>query len=304
MLSVAVFALLPVVLATPFRRQATASSPVYIHPNGNTDFCLGAAGTANGAPVDIYDCSTKISSTPAWVLDSDKQRFQLSGTQMCLDAGNNLADGVAMKIWQCYDNLAQQSWNYLSANQHFTVGSGPTECLDLRDGNQSDGATTQTWACSASNTNQKWTTTAATASTSSSATPSSDGQVLHPNGNSGKCLNVAGDAASGTPVQMWVDDCDGSDSQNFILSHGSTQVKLAGTNFCLDAGDNISNGVAMKIWLCDARLAQQTWYYTEDNRIAVEGYGQCLDVSRGSLDNGNAVQTWACTDGNTNQIWN
>ena len=64
------------------------------------------------------------------------------------------------------------------------------------------------------------------------------------------------------------------------------------------------NGVQMKIWECYSGLAQQTWYYTDDNRIAVQGYGQCLDLTGGRLDNGNIVQSWTCTDGNTNQIWN
>ncbi|TRM67919.1 ricin B lectin domain-containing protein [Schizophyllum amplum] len=302
MFSIVLLAALPAVLAKPLPRQTTSTpgGAVHIHPNGNTNFCLGASGTGNGALVDIYDCSTKTSNTPAWVLDAANKRFQLSGTQMCLDAGNAPHDGVSMKIWQCYDNLTQQTWVYDSSNQHFSVGSG-AECLDLRDGNLSDGTSTQTWACSADNTNQKWATTAST-STTSPSTPSTNGQVLHPNGNSGKCLNVAGDAANGTPVQ--IDDCDGSAAQQFVLSRGTTSVKLAGTDFCLDAGENIGNGAAMKLWQCYDGLAQQTWFYTEDNRIAVQGYGQCLDLSRGVLDNGNTMQTWTCTDGNTNQIWN
>ncbi|TRM55480.1 ricin B lectin domain-containing protein [Schizophyllum amplum] len=299
MYSIAILALLPAVLAKPLPRQTTSTAgAVHIHPSDNTNFCLGAAGTGNGALVDIYDCTTKTSSTPAWVLDNDKKRFQLSGTQMCLDAGNNPSDGTAMKIWQCYDNLTQQSWAY--NNEHFSVGSG-AECLDLQDGRLADGATTQTWACSASNANQLWTTTAATATTTPS-TPSASGQALHPNGSSGKCLNVAGDVANGTPVQ--IDDCDDSSAQKFVLSRGTTAVKLAGTDFCLDAGEDVGNGASMKIWQCYEGLAQQTWYYTEDNRIAVQGAGQCLDVSRGDLTDGNTMQTWICTDGNTNQIWN
>ena len=66
----------------------------------------------------------------------------------------------------------------------------------------------------------------------------------------------------------------------------------------------VGNRVGTKLWQCYDGLAQQTWYYTDDNRIAVEGQGQCLDLTGGILDNGNVVQTWVCTDGNTNQIWN
>ncbi|TRM64086.1 ricin B lectin domain-containing protein [Schizophyllum amplum] len=308
MYSVALLALLPAVLAKPFPRQTTIGpgSSVYIHPNGNANYCLGATGTSNGDAVEIFDCGTKSESTPTWVFDTTKHRFQLSGTQMCLDAGNNPSDGVSMKVWQCYDNLNQQLWSYNSGTQHFSVGSG-AQCLDLRDGNLSSGAATQTWTCSTDNNNQKWSIVAAASGTTSGTSPATSatatgGQALHPNGNSGKCLNVAGEAADGTPVQ--IEDCNDSANQKFVLSRGTTAVKLAGTNFCLDAGENIGNGQSMKIWQCYDNLAQQTWYYTADNRIAVQGYGQCLDVSRGVLTNGNTMQTWACTDGNTNQIWN
>ena len=117
-------------------------------------------------------------------------------------------------------------------------------------------------------------------------------------------------------------DCNGTGAQQWVLNRGSTAVRLANTNFCLDAGESskhlffcilslvvltsctVGNRVGMKLWKCYDGLAQQTWYYTDDNRIAVEGQGQCLDLTGGILDNGNVVQTWVCTDGNTNQIWN
>ncbi|KAI5829330.1 ricin B-like lectin [Schizophyllum commune Tattone D] len=300
MFCIALAALLPIVLAKPIARQTTTTSAVYIHPNGNTNFCLGATGTGNGAAVDIFDCTNKSASSPAWVLDASKKRFQLSGMQMCLDAGSYVHDGDSMKIWQCYDNLPQQQWSYNTGDQHFSVGTG-AECLDLRDGNLSDGAATQTWECSAPNANQKWTTTVAANTTTPSA-PSAAGQLLHPNGNSAKCLDVAGAAENGTPVD--INDCNGSSAQNWVLARGGTAVKLAGTNFCLDAGEDIANGASMKLWQCYEGLAQQTWYYTDDNRLAVMGYGQCLDLTTGILVNGNGMQTWTCTDGNTNQIWN
>ena len=59
----------------------------------------------------------------------------------------------------------------------------------------------------------------------------------------------------------------------------------------------------MKIWQCYDNLPAQEWYYTDDNRVALENQGFCLDLTKGSLTNGNQVQTWQCTNGNTNQIW-
>jgi hypothetical protein len=57
----------------------------------------------------------------------------------------------------------------------------------------------------------------------------------------------------------------------------------------------------MKIWECYTGLPQQDWYYTGDNRIALTNQGMCLDLTDGVLTNGNRLQVWQCTDGNTNQ---
>ncbi|KAF8157235.1 ricin B lectin domain-containing protein [Crassisporium funariophilum] len=128
------------------------------------------------------------------------------------------------------------------------------------------------------------------------------GQAIHPNFTAGKCLDVRGaNFANGTPVQVY--DCNGTGAQNWVLNRGSTKVKLAGTNFCLDAGSTPGNGVGMKIWQCYVNLAAQQWSFTNDNRIALLNQGQCLDLPGGSLTNGVQVQSWQCTDFNTNQVW-
>ncbi|KAL0961332.1 hypothetical protein HGRIS_006289 [Hohenbuehelia grisea] len=141
--------------------------------------------------------------------------------------------------------------------------------------------------------------------TSSSAAPpppAPKGVEIHPNGNTKKCLDVQGNVReNGTPVQIY--DCNGTGAQKWVLNSANTKVQLAGTNFCLDAGTTPKSGVGMKIWTCYDNLPAQAWYYTDDKRIAVTGKGQCLDLAGGSLTNGNRVQTWQCTDGNTNQIW-
>jgi hypothetical protein len=59
----------------------------------------------------------------------------------------------------------------------------------------------------------------------------------------------------------------------------------------------------MKIWKCYDNLPQQTWWFTDDNRIAVKDQGLCLDLQDGVFEDWATVQTWQCTDWNTNQIW-
>lgn len=115
-------------------------------------------------------------------------------------------------------------------------------------------------------------------------------------------------------------DCNGTPAQNFILERGSTSVKVNGTNFCLDAGASPANGVGMKIWTCYDNLPAQEWYYTDDNRVALENQGMsylhclmntrlniisgfCLDLTNGVLTDSSQAQIWACTNNDVNQIW-
>ncbi|KAF8649444.1 hypothetical protein AX16_005791 [Volvariella volvacea WC 439] len=133
--------------------------------------------------------------------------------------------------------------------------------------------------------------------------PTGQGPVtLHPNGNPDKCLDVRGALyENGTPVQIY--DCNGTGAQRWRISAGLTKVRLDGTNFCLDAGSAPASGTGMKIWQCYDNLPAQSWYYTNDGRIALNGALQCVDLTDGGLWNGNQVQTWQCTANNLNQVW-
>ena len=59
----------------------------------------------------------------------------------------------------------------------------------------------------------------------------------------------------------------------------------------------------MKIYQCFPNLAAQTWFYTDDNRIALQDKGKCLDLPGGDTTNGNYVQVWQCTDNDIYQVW-
>ncbi|KAJ3571080.1 hypothetical protein NP233_g3987 [Leucocoprinus birnbaumii] len=144
------------------------------------------------------------------------------------------------------------------------------------------------------------TTTSPTTTSPPTSTPSSF--LLHPNGNTAKCLDVRGAVfENGTPVQIY--DCNGTPAQNWVVAPGEGHVQLAGTGFCLDAGASPANGVGMKIWQCFDNLPAQDWFYTNDDRIALTNQGFCLDLTNGNLANANQVQIWHCTDNDVFQIW-
>ncbi|ORX38866.1 ricin B lectin domain-containing protein [Kockovaella imperatae] len=78
--------------------------------NGNTGMCATVQGSfANGTPVNLAPC-TKAANQMFYAFDGGA--IQLAGTNYCLDAGSNPADGTQMKIWQCYFGLSQQVWNF------------------------------------------------------------------------------------------------------------------------------------------------------------------------------------------------
>ncbi|KAG6906890.1 hypothetical protein DXG01_011478 [Tephrocybe rancida] len=126
--------------------------------------------------------------------------------------------------------------------------------------------------------------------------------TIHPNGDKTKCLDVhSASFQDGTAVQIF--DCNGTPAQKWKITRGTTSVQIQAAPFCLDAGSNPHKGVGVKIWQCYANLPAQTWFYTADNRIALKDKGLCLDVPNGAHFSGNQVQTWTCTNGNTNQVW-
>ncbi|KAF6764149.1 G-X-X-X-Q-X-W domain-containing protein [Ephemerocybe angulata] len=116
------------------------------------------------------------------------------------------------------------------------------------------------------------------------------------------CIDVQGNVlANGTPVQIY--DCNGTGAQRWVLQAGGTKLRLANTNLCLDAGSNPGNGVQMKIWQCFDSVPAQSWQFTQDNQIALQGTGLCLDLPNNNSANGQVLQTWSCGNLNTNQIW-
>ncbi|KAH6912142.1 G-X-X-X-Q-X-W domain-containing protein [Coprinopsis sp. MPI-PUGE-AT-0042] len=108
-----------------------------------------------GAPlttIGSYDCND--SDAQRWFLSYGATKVQLAGTNFCLDAGSNPGNGTSLKIWECFDNLAAQQWQFTDDRRLALEGTGL--CLDLPSGNTANGNVLQTWACSDANANQVW----------------------------------------------------------------------------------------------------------------------------------------------------
>ncbi|WP_203839785.1 family 16 glycosylhydrolase [Winogradskya humida] len=112
-------------------------------------------------------------------------------------------------------------------------------CLDIPNGNASDGVRVQMWDCNNA-TAQKWSF-------------ESDGTLR----GLGKCLDPAGGAlTNGTPLQIV--NCSGNPVQRWTLSGAGDLVNLS-ANKCVDIKDNNSaNNAALQLWDC-AGTANQKW---------------------------------------------
>ncbi|KAH6871958.1 carbohydrate-binding module family 13 protein/putative endo-1,3-beta-glucanase, partial [Coprinopsis sp. MPI-PUGE-AT-0042] len=290
-----------------------------IHPNADGRKCVEVRGgvLANGTPVQIYDCNRTAAQQWVFTRDQAGTPIRLANTNFCLDAGDNpfQPNGNQMKIWECYPELTQQRWSIdtdstikLSDVRYAQWGA----CLDITDGRLENTNVLQTWECSPSNINQLWQFQQPIVTHAQSGPQDPFyGWPLHPNNNTNKCLEVRGGVfTNGTPVQIY--DCNGSEAQRWLYNWGPTindlSLRLAHTDFCLDAGSNFlpqPNGNKLKIWACDSSLPQQRWIGIGTNTIKLADvqFGICLDLTEGILDNGNVVQTWECSANNANQVW-
>jgi peptidoglycan/xylan/chitin deacetylase (PgdA/CDA1 family) len=125
---------------------------------------------------------------------------------------------------------------------------------------------------------------------------------IHPNGDTSWCVDTAGNAY-GNGVAVTLQPCS-SVTVKWALSSGDTTVTTDNGAYSFDSGNSPTSGTLMKIWQAyGTGLANQNWYLTDDNRIALTNQGLCLDLPSGNKAAGQRLQLWRCTTGNTNQIW-
>ncbi|MFE9997186.1 ricin-type beta-trefoil lectin domain protein [Streptomyces avermitilis] len=112
--------------------------------------CVDVAGSssANGAPVQLYDCNG--TTAQKWTVASDGT---LRALGKCLDVtGNGTADGSTVQLWDC-GGSANQKWVVTAAGD--IVNPQANKCLDVTGGNSANGTRLQIWSCSGA-ANQKW----------------------------------------------------------------------------------------------------------------------------------------------------
>ncbi len=176
-----------------------------------------------------------------------------------------------------------RSWgSFISLNSH------TNKCIDLDDGNTSNGNKIQIWDCQKNNDHQAWIL---------------DGEMIRLKKDLNKCLNLTGGSTSnGANIQIW--DCLNNWNQQWILDSNTGQIIFKGnTNKCLDLeSGSTSNGTKLHLWDCQNN-STQAW--TIPKRIMLKSASnKCIDLNDGNTSNGSAkIQIWSCQDANNHQGW-
>jgi beta-glucanase (GH16 family) len=113
--------------------------------------CVDVAGanSANGTPVQLYDCNG--TGAQRWTIGGDGTIRALG---KCLDVSDrSTANGALVQVWDCWGGPNQQ-WVVTAAGD--IVNPAANKCLDAKDWGSANGTRLQIWDCSGG-ANQKWT---------------------------------------------------------------------------------------------------------------------------------------------------
>lgn len=105
----ALLALLPLIAATPISKRAT-NQHIFSGRDGRCltpDVPLNAKSSiTSGTPVVSKDCSQAF----AWDINYGSGSVFVSGTNFALDAGSTPGNNGALKVWQSYPGIFQQTY--------------------------------------------------------------------------------------------------------------------------------------------------------------------------------------------------
>ncbi len=232
-----------------------------------------AANTANGTPVQLYDCNG--TNAQQWTVASDGSIHALG---KCLDVTfSGTGNGTLIQLWDCNGSGAQV-WRPQTNGTLVNPQSG--RCLDDPGSNTANGTQLQIWDCFGG-TNQQW--------------HLPPGPIT---GIAGKCVDVrAANTANGTPVQLY--DCNGTNAQRWTVGTDGT---LRALSKCLDvSGGGTTNGTLVQLWDCNGTGAQ-VWRAQTNRTLLNPQSGRCLDDPASNTASGTQLIIWDC-NGATNQQW-
>ncbi|KAF5316328.1 hypothetical protein D9619_006762 [Psilocybe cf. subviscida] len=271
--------------------------------------CLAVITAQNNQSVIIDDCTAETELRAFRVTNGGSTTgagpagpIVLFNT-LCLEPAGPIASGTKVQINACDATKPSQNWQW---NSNGTVNiAGSNQCLDLTDGNLSNGIQMQIFACSLGNKNQIW-------SANTLQNPIREVAAL----NNGLTCIGANSSANGSPV-FSISCLDNNTRKVWSvpqLGHGNHGAfKLAFGDFdgsapikCLDVTNGVSApGTKLQLWDCVTNSANQDFFPTLSNTIQWEGSnvtapGLCIS---GASTTGQQLQLQRCSLTDGNQLW-
>jgi hypothetical protein len=175
-------------------------------------------------------------------------------------------------------------------------------CLDLPNGDTTDGNLLHIWQCDSNGLNQTWYVDGAGS--------------IHYAVNPLKCvdfpsqhLDSSGNPIDETQLQIW--DCNGATGPDQVWKFSSAgQIEFANdTAKCVELRDGSSaNNTPVQIFDCNG-TSGQTWSLFHSGLLPAQGFQlqngneACLDLTLGNTANGTLLQLWQCDSTGLHQTW-
>ncbi|KAJ8074146.1 hypothetical protein PM082_012438 [Marasmius tenuissimus] len=93
------------------------------------------------------------------------------------------------------------------------------------------------------------------------------------------------------------------DVQSFPVDPTPQQIKLVGTDLCIDVKDGINtDGTKLQLETCTLGSTNQLWSHTSSlGTWQWAGTNKCIDLTGGLKADGNPIQIWTCDPSETNR---
>lgn len=108
----------------------------------------GGKNLKNNNPIMIWDCNEL--DQQKWFYDTSNNLIcDLSSRKMCIDIPQHpsAGEGTALQLWECNSNYQNQKWITTNTNYQFKSKLLQKYCIDLRNGDTSNGTLLQLSQC-------------------------------------------------------------------------------------------------------------------------------------------------------------
>jgi hypothetical protein len=226
---------------------------------------------------------------------SEVYQIQAQGnSKLCLDVlGGKSDNGTPIDVWTC-SSIKGQQWHFDPGTYKLRSAIDPNKCIDAGDMKQGTGLVLNDCDIQPQ---QFWSYSSKTSTIYLEATT----------GGTTMCMDIK-DAAykAGTRSQVWT--CDGLANQGWTISVPPPpprpfQIKVAGSNFCLDLySKKTDNGTPIDAWTCANGEPGQQWLFVDGGYKlqSVVDPKKCIDAQGMNLRD--TLKIWDCNS-QPQQTW-